>query len=386
MNSRFRPTYRLIGLALFVLSLSTIEAHAANPEEGLQSWIAAILTVAGVGWLWKRTLKAADVFEVWYGTNRRDKIANTFDNEFGTKLHFGKCRVSIPKSHIFGSIGSSPFKRWIQRLFSGSDDRLELIKLMPLSPNEFEKGIRARLNKFNPGERSILIFVHGYNVKFSEAAIRAAQIGFDLKLPGAMALFSWPSRADVKEYFADADMVAASEPYLIEFILQLWRAAGNTRINVIAHSMGNLGLLRALTAGFADLRLKGVRFGQIFLAAPDIDVKLFRQLSKIYPHCSERTTLYISATDNALAASRFFHSNQRTGYSPPVTIVNGIDTVEATHVDLSNLGHGYYAAAAPILYDMASLVRGDIPPQKRPGLFEAQSQDGQYWVIRAQAH
>src|SRR5262249_13315180 len=157
----------------------------------------------------------------------------------------------------------------------------------------------------------------------------------------------------------------------------------NARINIIAHSMGNLGLLRALEAGFQSRVLAKVKFGQIFLAAPDIDVKLFRQLAGVYTKCSDRTTLYISSIDKPLAMSRFIHDNQRTGYSPPVTIMEGIDTVEATNIDVGFMGHGYYAAAAPLLYDMATLIRDNIDPQKRVGLIPSKSEDGgQYWVFR----
>jgi esterase/lipase superfamily enzyme len=377
--------FRPVALALFVLLVSIPQSHAADGGEAARTWVSAIVTVAGLGWICRRTFKAADFYEIWYGTNRHERIANTFDNTFGTKIHYGKCRVSIPRGHVFGSIGSSPFKRWFQRLVSGTDDRLAVTSLSQLSAAEFEKGIGIRLARFDSNERSVLVFIHGYNVKFSEAAIRAAQIGFDLKVPGVMALFSWPSKADVRAYLSDADSVAASEPYLIEFINRISSASSGAKINIIAHSMGNLGLLRALATGLADSRLKKVKFGQIFLAAPDIDVNLFRQLATVYLHCSENTTLYISAIDRALLASRCIHRNQRTGYSPPVTVIEGIDTVEATEIDIGILGHGYYAAAAPVLYDMATLIRKYLPPQKRPGLYPATTSQGdKYWVIRHQ--
>jgi esterase/lipase superfamily enzyme len=384
--SRWCRWLRICGLACFGLLTSISAAYAANIikiEEHARKWIVAIITIGGgAGWIWHRTFNAADVYEIWYGTNRRDKVADTYDNDFGDRIHFGRCRVSIPRGHVFGSIGSSRLRRWAQRLVSGTDDQLKVIKIIPLSPNEFERNIRARLAKFDPNEKTVLIFIHGYNVKFTDAVIRAAQIGFDLKIPGVMALYSWPSKADVGAYLSDADSIAASETHIVEFISRISKAAGTAKINIIAHSMGNLGLVRALTAGFADRRLEQIKFGQIFLAAPDIDVNLFKQLADVYCHCSERTTLYISAVDRALLSSRWVHANQRTGYSPPVTVIDGIDTVEATNIDIGLLGHNYYAASAPILHDMAMLVRNDLPPNKRPGLFSAQGNDGKYWVIR----
>jgi esterase/lipase superfamily enzyme len=147
--------------------------------------------------------------------------------------------------------------------------------------------------------------------------------------------------------------------------------------------MGNLGLLRALTSVTASAALSGVRFGQIFIAAPDIDINLFRNLANIYPKMAMRTTLYISAIDHALGTSQFVNRNQRVGYSPPVTVIDGIDTIEATNVDLGLLGHGYYAAAVTVLHDMFALMRRDEPPAKRFGLLEQTTSEGErYWVLR----
>jgi len=52
----------------------------------------------------------------------------------------------------------------------------------------------------NPG---ILVFIHGYNSSFADAARRAAQLSYDLNFAGAPVLFSWPSRAEVIGYTVD---------------------------------------------------------------------------------------------------------------------------------------------------------------------------------------
>jgi hypothetical protein len=66
-------------------------------------------------------------------------------------------RVSIPKGHVFGSIGSSRTRRWVKRVFSGTDDRLKVIDLSPCSGPIFEKSIAERLQEFDPEERSVVI-------------------------------------------------------------------------------------------------------------------------------------------------------------------------------------------------------------------------------------
>jgi esterase/lipase superfamily enzyme len=48
-------------------------------------------------------------------------------------------------------------------------------------------------------DADLFLYIHGYNVGFEEAAIRAAQLGCDLKAKSTM-FFSWPSRSKLQEY------------------------------------------------------------------------------------------------------------------------------------------------------------------------------------------
>jgi esterase/lipase superfamily enzyme len=52
--------------------------------------------------------------------------------------------------------------------------------------------LNQAVNDVDVDDSDIVIFVHGYNVSFEEAALRAAQIGFDLAIKGAMTFFSRP--------------------------------------------------------------------------------------------------------------------------------------------------------------------------------------------------
>jgi esterase/lipase superfamily enzyme len=325
------------------------------------------------------------VYPVWYGTNRRHSDPSDPSAGFSGQrenqdvVHHGKCLVAIPKSHRFGSVGSAWWKRWL----TWTDDRLRIVQRDEIAREAFWKAIRGELAQGGPDEQQALVYLHGFNVSFDEAAIRAAQIGFDLKVPGAMAFFSWPSRGALKGYAADAASIEASEAAIADFLVRLATDSGAARVHVIAHSMGNRGLLRAIqriTAQAASTA--GIRFGQVFLAAPDLDVGLFRDLAALYPKVSERTTLYVSAQDRALEASHWIHQFDRVGYAPPVTVVDGIDTIEVTGLDLSILGHGYFAEAHGVLYDMHHLLRQNTAPGSRLRLHAKRNPDGRpYWVI-----
>jgi esterase/lipase superfamily enzyme len=156
-------------------------------------------------------------------------------------------------------------------------------------------------------------------------------------------------------------------------------------VHIIAHSMGNRGLARAFQRLETILAETGITYGQIILAAPDIDVELFRQLASVYARVSERTTLYASARDRALGMSKRIQHSDRAGFFPPITIVPGIDTIEVSNIDVTrlDLGHGVYAESEALLYDIGQLLRDCSPPDRRQRLAQAASSDGtHYWTLR----
>jgi esterase/lipase superfamily enzyme len=324
-------------------------------------------------------------YVVWYGTNRRPNdpgdVGKGYSAARDNVVHYGSCRVFIPQSHKIGSIGSP----WWKRLLTWTDDRLRLLSVEEIEGGAYWSGIGAQLAAIGTDERSALIFVHGYNVSFQEAALRAAQIGFDLSVKGAMAFFSWPSQGSTGAYPADEATIEASEGVIADFMTDFAERSGATAVHIIAHSMGNRGVLRAVNRIAAQAqRRTGKPFGQIILAAADVDADVFRQLSTAYARVASRTTLYVSKRDLAVEASRWLHNFPRAGLMPPTLVLPGIDTINVTNVDLTMLGHGYVADARDVLIDMHALITQGAAPDKRFGLHEAQNEEGErYWLIGA---
>jgi esterase/lipase superfamily enzyme len=323
-------------------------------------------------------------YTVWYGTNRKpaeiEDAPPYYTVERDTEVHHGVCRVTIPASHEIGTIGSS----WWKRLLKLTDDRLKTSELVSMEEESFWRDLGKFLLKLPRHERMALVYIHGFKVSFEDAALRAAQLGFDLQIPGAMAFFSWPSRAlcTLRGYSSDEATIEASERHITEFLIRFAAESNADSVNIIAHSMGNRGLLRAMQRIISQAERAGkVKFGQIFLAAPDVDIDTFRELAGAYPQLSERTTLYISDKDRALLSSGLIHTYPRAGFTPPVTVVQGIDTVEVSNIDLTLLGHGYYSGAHEVLRDMHALLRHNDPPSVRFGLNKVALADGIYWVI-----
>lgn len=327
------------------------------------------------------------LFPVWFGTNREplvhaDGTLAGFGNERASRTTLGRTEVFIPEAHRFGETGSSFWQR-LKRL-DLRDDRLRLKNMNSTDPLAFFAGLRADMEAARAAGSAphALVFIHGFNVSFEQAAIRAAQIGCDLKVPGATAFFSWPSRGTVAAYPADEATIEASEAAITRFLVDFHDQCGAERIHLIAHSMGNRGLLRALQRITANARTAGrIRFGQIFLAAPDVDRDLFRDLADVYTRCSDRTTLYTSGADLAVHVSHRLHDAPRAGYFDPFTVVDGIDTVAVPDFDLDLLGHSYFAQAEALLHDIYDLMRNNQPPAHRQRLRPRIKPDGSIWQL-----
>jgi esterase/lipase superfamily enzyme len=324
---------------------------------------------------------------VWYGTNRQPNDPNDPSKGYSSTpdsvVHHGICRVFVPKAHDTGSIGSPLWARILKLKLKS--DQLRLLSIIEFEQDLYWHELAAHLAPLSFSERHALIFVHGYNVSFRNAALRAAQIGFDLSIGGAMAFFSWPSRGRVKGYVPDETAVEESEIYITDFLSDFAEKSGASALHIIAHSMGNRCILRAMNRIAANAQTRsGKPFSQIILAAADVNAGTFRQLSAAYAQVASRTTLYVSARDRALEASRWLHGFPRAGLTPPTLVVPGIDTINVTGVDLTMLGHGFVAEARPVLTDMHALIRRGDPPAQRFGLEETKNEQGdRCWLIRA---
>jgi esterase/lipase superfamily enzyme len=160
--------------------------------------------------------------------------------------------------------------------------------------------------------------------------------------------------------------VEASEEHIAQFLVKAAALADRGRVHIIAHSMGNRGLLRAMYRATAQAAVRsGVRFGEIFLAAPDVDAKLFRQLASIYPQIAEHTTLYVADKDKALAALEWFSKDPRAGSVPPLLVMPGIDTIRVRGASLFRLGHSYVAEDINVIRDISTLLYANDPPERR---------------------
>ncbi len=153
-------------------------------------------------------------------------------------------------------------------------------------------------------KRRVLVFIHGFNNRFDDAVFRFAQIVHDAGTPVVPVLFTWPSRGSVLAYGYDRESNTYSRNALEDTLRTIARDPEVGEISVLAHSMGNWVTLEALRQmAIRDGRV-APKIRNVLLAAPDVDVDLFREA--IVDMGKERPgfTLFVSQDDRALALSR----------------------------------------------------------------------------------
>ena len=236
----------------------------------------------------------------------------------------------------------------------------------------------------------VLIYVHGYKVSFESAVRRAAQIAFDLKFDGSVFLFSWPARGQFIDYLTDSDTVDSAADHLEEFLLKI-ADLQPSKIHFIAHSMGNMVMLKALKEAAENPKLSRI-IGEVIHAAPDVDPQRFVQLVGAIKKNTGNFTLYASRSDWALWLSSALRSLPRAGYfTDEPLIAPGFDTLDVTQpgqswYDLFSMNHDIYASNATLVGDMRNLIeKGLRPPDARTPEFEAVTgRQGVYWRFRTQ--
>jgi esterase/lipase superfamily enzyme len=305
-----------------------------------------------------------------------------YSNDRG-EVQLGECQVSIPKYHEVGSIERPS----ILRLDFREDPRkhVVLLDVQPEPPDEFYASLKASVQASQ--QQAALVFVHGYNVTFEDAARRTAQLAYDLKFDGAPIFFSWPSQGGLLQYAVDETNVAWAVPHLKEFLVSVARQSGARSVHLIAHSMGNRALTSALSSIVPRMKNQAPMFHEVVLTAPDIDADVFkRDIAPRITRAARRVTLYASSNDEALALSKRLHGYARAGESgADLVVVDGVETVDVSNVDTSLVGHSYYGSNDTVLADLFYVLTEPKPARSRTWLSPVPIGSMVYWVFERES-
>jgi esterase/lipase superfamily enzyme len=205
---------------------------------------------------------------------------------------------------------------------------------------------------------SALVFFHGFNTKFEDSVYRFAQIVRDSGVHSAPILVTWPSRGSLLAYGYDRESTNYTRNALENLFQYLAKDPEVKEVSILAHSMGNWLTLEALRQMAIRNGALPTKFKNVMLAAPDVDVDVFRSqivdMGKPHP----QFTLFVSRDDRALAVSRRVWGDvARLGSIDPETgpYKQELADAEIKVIDLTKvkagdrLNHGKFAESPEIV-------------------------------------
>jgi esterase/lipase superfamily enzyme len=207
--------------------------------------------------------------------------------------------------------------------------------------------------------REVLLFIHGFDNSFEDAARTASRIGVGIGFSGAMLLYSWPSEGSPTSYLTDRNNAYWAVRGLKELLTDLVNDPWIGRISVVVHSMGNEAFIRAYgelagacagtRSGCANLR----KVRAIVLAAPDMDREIFlEQYAAKVTSLGARVVLYTSHGDMALAASAQMQGVDYERLGKNVVCIPGIQVTDVSDVKTDVLGHSWISQSRAVLQDL----------------------------------
>jgi esterase/lipase superfamily enzyme len=258
------------------------------------------------------------------------------------------------------------------------------------------------------GVGDLLVFLHGYNHTFREAAARAVQLQQWLASGGhelALMMFAWPSAgAGVapRTYSDDRQRAKCSGLAFGRALLKATDFIRGTarkercggRIHLLAHSMGNwavTGAIQAMRTYVGD-NIPPL-FDEVLLVAADEDNDTLASSKKMAPilRGSRRVTVYYNQQDLALKASDVAMGNpDRLGRSGPVASADLSSKITSVNVSPTivwdakgrdawtkdETGHQYYRNNTVVRRDMLQVLAGTLDED-----IEGRARRVDYWRL-----
>ena len=254
--------------------------------------------------------------------------------------------ISVPGDHQPGEIERPSFGA------ANPAKHFTLAQRRGLAGDEFQNELATHISGRVGSSRDVLLHVHGFNTSLDEARFRLAQMVADTGFGGVPVLFTWASKSELLAYGSDKENATVARDPLQKLLLDIAATPGVGRVHILAHSMGTwltMETLRELAiAGKPDL---GGRLGNVMLAAPDIDLAVFRQ--QVARLDASRVSVFVSKGDRALSLSRTLAGDRpRLGAMNPndprdadALARLGVKVYDLSALSQGFIGHATYARA-----------------------------------------
>jgi esterase/lipase superfamily enzyme len=264
--------------------------------------------------------------EILYVTNRLPAgppEAPNYTRERGDQLRFGtatlrvgdgtKTRESLQRMSASAEEGERP------EITLQSTREMAALDHVAAAPGPDVEAFFAYADELieRGSNRDILIYVHGANTNFERAAAQAAQFQHFLGRDAVVMVFAWPSAGSMWRYRRDVATARHTEPTFARLLEQLSANTQAEHVNVLAYSAGAMiaspGLARAADGAEGAAGDGGLRLGEIYYAAPDIDFPVFVDNLPRYEDQVLRVTGALNMSDRALSFAQWLNRVSRAG-------------------------------------------------------------------------
>jgi esterase/lipase superfamily enzyme/outer membrane protein OmpA-like peptidoglycan-associated protein len=319
-----------------------------------------------------------------------------------TALEHGVALVRIPPQRERGTIKTPSWTTLtIQRLSDEAGISNVPAMLLPnpktdflfeqrihvMKADEFKQALKEAVSKSD--KKTAILYVHGFNNSFTDAAFRTAQLTYDLAeedFEYVPLMFSWPSNpgASGVRYNMARNRTVESGKALAEYLKEIAQTTNIGTVHIVAHSMGSQVLGNAIKAlgemGMSVAEAGGRKpiFHHIVFAAPDISPQMFTEFIEPAIRTRHTLTTYISSNDKVLLLSKIRNWELRVG-SDFSLLTKCVDTIDVT-VESHGLAHSTWAESPRVLDDLRGLLRYSIAPSKR-GLLEDSATSVAHWAF-----
>src|SRR5262249_32000839 len=230
--------------------------------------------------------------------------------------------------------------------------------------------------------KAAYVYVHGYNNTFEDGVLVIAELWHFLGRQGVPILYTWPAGAGsgLRGYTHDRESREFTMLYLKQFLRLLASTPELEELNLIVHSRGTDVMTSVLRELYIETRALGHDFRSVYriknvvLAAADLDMEVATQrvAAEYVGLGTERTTLYVSPVDKALAFSDLlFMGLRRMGQVRPQDLTDEerqhLERIAHTQiidarVPTGFIGHAYFYRHPAVSADLILLLRYQLDP------------------------
>eukprot|EP01084_Bolivina_argentea_P051882 95373_1 len=310
------------------------------------------------------------------------------DNEWLKFLYsFGKPKFSVKVAPMFNADSNKlPFKAATSESSEQSQTTKDAhtIYLLKLIESKARELVELTVDSFQKGkiknDQHLVIFLHGYNNTANDVDARIYNIDDRLGTNDIMSIaYNWKSVGTYWDYLTDKQSSLLCAAYFIQYLAEIRKLAQFSKIDIIAHSMGNVLLLESLNIAIKKERIDLFEGIHIISAAADVKFSDYVCTIKKVHLVIGKWTHYYHNWDRALIPSGWFQ-----GYRAGLWPIQSSECPLVQSIQITGVrgltAHGYIDDS-DVQNDIKKAIILNLEPSQR-NLRHHSNGDGSCWILQ----